>query len=322
MVKNIVDGIYLNEIDLPKNPLKYLNSYIITAADKTLIIDTGFNNPQCIESFFSGINALDIDLNKTDILVTHLHSDHCGMIAELQRKGANIMFGEVEADAIINTHSKEHWESFKWRAKIFDLEKFSVDVTDHPGYKYRPEPIEKYQLLKDGEILKYGKYSFQVMLVPGHTKGHIALYEPEYKLFFCGDLILDKITPTITFWDFEQDILQVYLDTLSKVSDLQINLLLTGHRAILQDHKKRISELFEHHDRRLEEIMQILANGPHTVADVAAKMTWDITAKSWEDFPKAQKWFATSEAMAHLEHLFCQKRIQRNTKNDVFLYQI
>jgi hypothetical protein len=36
---------------------------------------------------------------------------------------------------------------------------------------------------------------------------------------------------------------------------------------------------------------------------VASKMTWDIVAKSWQDFPVVQKWFAVSEASAHLFYL-------------------
>ena len=36
---------------------------------------------------------------------------------------------------------------------------------------------------------------------------------------------------------------------------------------------------------------------------VASRMTWDIRADSWADFPLNQKWFATGEALAHLEYL-------------------
>ncbi len=37
--------------------------------------------------------------------------------------------------------------------------------------------------------------------------------------------------------------------------------------------------------------------------DVASKMTWSIVARSWQDFPVVQKWFAVSEAAAHLRYL-------------------
>jgi hypothetical protein len=34
---------------------------------------------------------------------------------------------------------------------------------------------------------------------PGHSPGHIGLYERKHRLFFCGDHILDRITPNNTF---------------------------------------------------------------------------------------------------------------------------
>jgi glyoxylase-like metal-dependent hydrolase (beta-lactamase superfamily II) len=169
--------------------------------------------------------------------------------------------------------------------------------------------------------LQRGCYDFEVLLVPGHTPGHIALYEAKHGLLFCGDLILEKITPTITFWGFEHDILQVYFDTLGKVGRLPVKLLLTGHRALIKDHGRRIGQLLAHHERRLAEIMEILREGEKSVSDTAGRMTWDIKAKSWEDFPKAQKWFAAGEAMAHLEHLCRRGQIKRREENGILFYK-
>lgn len=40
-------------------------------------------------------------------------------------------------------------------------------------------------------------------------------------------------------------------------------------------------------------------------------MRWDLNYKSWNDFPLTQKWFASGEAMAHLEHLVYKGEAQR-----------
>ena len=40
-------------------------------------------------------------------------------------------------------------------------------------------------------------------------------------------------------------------------------------------------------------------------------MHWDIRAKSWDDFPLNQKWFATGEALAHLEYLMEEGQVVR-----------
>ena len=51
-------------------------------------------------------------------------------------------------------------------------------------------------------------------------------------------------------------------------------------------------------------------------------MTWDIKADSWDDFPRAQKWFATGEAIAHLRYLEEEGTIRPDDKNGVTHYSI
>ena len=46
---------------------------------------------------------------------------------------------------------------------------------------------------------------------------------------------------------------------------------------------------------------------------VASQMTWDIDSESWDQFPVAQKWFATGEALAHLRLLEEEGKIVRHT---------
>jgi glyoxylase-like metal-dependent hydrolase (beta-lactamase superfamily II) len=128
----------------------------------------------------------------------------------------------------------------------------------------------------------------------------MCLYEPDKKILVAGDHILIDITPNIQCWTDEQNPLQDYLTSLDKVNDMEIDLVLPGHRRVITDHRKRIAELKEHHRARLEEVLSILEDHPQTAFEVASQMTWDLDADSWEDFPRAQKWFATGEAIAHL----------------------
>ncbi len=162
----------------------------------------------------------------------------------------------------------------------------------------------------------------EVVDIPGHTPGHIGLYEASRKLFFCGDHILDEITPNITFWGFEQDILATYLRSLNKVREYDIDYLFTAHRKIIRDHQTRITELITHHDERLQEILDILQNGRKTTGEMAASMHWDLSYKTWEDFPHPQKWFASGEALSHLEHLVHIGRVERIEEDGAYYYKL
>ena len=68
--------------------------------------------------------------------------------------------------------------------------------------------------------------------------------------------------------------------------------------------KIRIEELKKHYADRNAEVYGLLKEGEKfSAAQIAAKMHWDYRAKNFEEFPNNQKWFATGEALANLEHL-------------------
>lgn len=322
MIKEVYPNIYLNEIPLPNNPLRALNSYIIVSEDKNLIIDTGFNREECREALMNGIEELNLSLDNTYLLVTHLHADHSGLAAELNQKGTKVYAGAIDGEMINQMSKPSYWENFNEYKISFDLEKDNLSFHDHPGYKYCPKEDIDFISLKEGDILNIGDYSFEIIDIPGHTPGHIGLYERRHKLFFGGDHVLDSITPNIAFWGFGEDILATYFESLKKIYDYNIDYLFSSHRNIVRDHKGRIDELLAHHKERLEEIKGIIEEDYITVRDVASKMHWDIRAKSWGDFPNPQKWFATGEAMSHLEHLVYIGQAKKVEKEGILYYRI
>ena len=91
--------------------------------------------------------------------------------------------------------------------------------------------------------------------------------------------------------------------------------MLPGHRRLFKKLGARIDELKRHHEKRAEEILDILQKGPGSAFEVASLMTWDIRYDSWDDFPVAQKWFATGEAISHLRFLE-EKQLVTKEKND------
>ena len=70
--------------------------------------------------------------------------------------------------------------------------------------------------------MNVGDYRFEYVETPGHTKGHTCLYEPERKILVAGDHILLDITPNISLWNYEQDLLKEYMTSLDKVCKLDV----------------------------------------------------------------------------------------------------
>lgn len=59
--------VYRIRVVLPDNPLQYLNAYVIKGKSENLVIDTGFNRPECREALCRGLEDLGIDLRHTSL---------------------------------------------------------------------------------------------------------------------------------------------------------------------------------------------------------------------------------------------------------------
>jgi glyoxylase-like metal-dependent hydrolase (beta-lactamase superfamily II) len=319
MCDEILPGLFRLKIPLPDSPLKYLNSYVIKGDRKSLIIDTGLNRTECLEAMRTGLETIGVDLEAADIFITHLHADHFGLVTKLATDTSQVYFSRPEKELI------ESWEGFGAMIAYagqngFPEEELQAALDKHPGAKYGSEWIPEMKLLEDEDEICVGNYNFRCVATPGHTMGHICLYEADKKILVAGDHILIDITPNIQCWSDVQNPLKHYLRSLEKVYDLKIDLTLPGHRRLINNHQARIDELKRHHSDRLAEVLSILEKGAANAYQVASRMTWDIDSESWDAFPVAQKWFATGEAISHLRYLEEDGKLLRKLEGKKTLY--
>ena len=319
MIEDILPNLFRIKIPLPENPLKYLNSYVIMGSKRNLIIDTGLNRKECLDAMQTGLHELNLDLGETDFFITHLHADHFGLVSKLVTPTSKTYFNRPDTEVI------EAWGG--WESMInyggrngFPKDALRAALNSHPGYKFSSKWIPELSILGDDDTITIGDYFFKCVETPGHTRGHTCLYEPTKKILISGDHILIDITPNIQCWSDQDDPLKNYLASLDKVHELDVDLVLPGHRRLFRNHRKRIAELKKHHMNRAEEVLEILGKGPRNAFQVASEMTWDMSYESWEQFPLTQKWFATGEAIAHLRYLEKKGRLLRKTEEEVTLF--
>ena len=219
-------------------------------------------------------------------------------------------------------NSDGHWTEMASFARLsgFPEGELLEAMARHPGHRYGMEQGVRFNILKEGDTLSYGGYSFRCIETPGHTRGHLCLYEADAKLLIAGDHVLNDITPNISLWSDEENPLQRYLESLEKVYRLDVEVALPGHRRTIRNFRERIRELQHHHQIRAEEILSILEEGPANGFQVASRMRWDMTYASWELFPAPQKWFATGEAIAHLKYLEGRGLIQKEIRESEILF--
>ena len=164
--------------------------------------------------------------------------------------------------------------------------------------------------VKGGETIKVGDFDFEVIWTPGHSPGHICLYEPNRKILLTGDHILPTITPNVSIHaQTHGSPLGDYMRSLRLLIDLDVDIVLPAHEFEIHDLKKRILEIEAHHDVRLDEMVNCVDSGGSTAWDVAGRVKW-ATGTLAEFEPHIQR-SAVGETLAHLEYLFEQGRLAK-----------
>ena len=320
----IAKNIYCFPVPLPGSPLKELNCYVVKGEQRHLMVDVGFNMPPVHKAIIDGFEELGLSLADTDIYLTHLHADHTGLIEELKKECGKIYISEPDSVHVNRNSEDSYWiECMSIQSHMGFPDDETLDYKDHPAYVGGTLTYADFEYVTDGMKLSYGGYNFEAIDLKGHTPGQMGLYDKETGVFFCGDHILNKITPNINLWDFKMDYLGLFLENLKKVkATLNVRNLLSAHRAHVENTNERIDQLLAHHDKRLANVLALLESGKHTVYDIAMEVPWDFAGGYFGRFPAAQKWFAASEVFAHLEHLRIIGKIDLTIDGPTYKYNV
>lgn len=87
--------------------------------------------------------------------------------------------------------------------------------------------------LEDGEELSIGGESWRVIHIPGHSAGGIALYSEEKKILIPGDVVYADYS--IGRFDLHGADAPRLADSLMRLADLPVRVLLPGHNRIMKD---------------------------------------------------------------------------------------
>ena len=331
MAEEIMPGIFRIVVPLPGSPLKSINSHLIKGSPggRHLLVDNAFNHPESREALLAGLAEAGVRPDELDLFITHCHADHLGLTYDLSRdSGGKVYCSSIDAffiNEVAEACAPEEdakgldgiWGGIylPMQQHGFSRAELEAVMRRHPAALFSTGKQINFTNVEDGDVLEYGAYRLRTLHMPGHTPGLLTLYAEEQQVYFSADHILGDITPNISFWSSLPDALGTYLDSLDKAAGLEVKLCLPAHRREFTDVPGRIAQLKQHHAERLDEVLAVLREGPMNAWQAASRMSWRVRAKTWDEFPPAQKWFAVGEAFTHLRYLAMQGRV-RETERD------
>jgi glyoxylase-like metal-dependent hydrolase (beta-lactamase superfamily II) len=174
------------------------------------LVDSGFvgHATETAEWVRAHTDRLDLVVN------THWHADHVGANGVLQSGGAGIAAGTVDA-AAVNRRDPGCCQT-----------------------EYFDQPVAPYTVdepLTDGQLLLLGDTHWQVVTTPGHTPGHVALWQPEERLLAVGDAMSDYDVGMVNLALDGPDVAKTALASVQRMVDLDPRVILPAHGRIPPD---------------------------------------------------------------------------------------
>ncbi|HUL37259.1 MAG TPA: MBL fold metallo-hydrolase [Thermodesulfobacteriota bacterium] len=301
MIHQMLDKIHRIELPIPF-PLKTMNVYFVNDSPRTLV-DAGIKTEASLEALKKGLEAIGHDLNSIErILITHGHIDHYGQAKKLSSlSGAPIYIHSKEYGRIRSAiHSLGILKSMMLRNGVpQDLVNETIRFME--SAQGMGEPLEEAFFLDEGDPIPFKSMNWKTIHCPGHAPGLICFHWPEKKILFTGDHILKEITPNPVINvqgnkpPFRYPSLKEYLNSLEKIAELDLSLLLPAHGEEVHDARGLIQKIFAHHKGRMDRILFSLSKGEKTAFEIAMYL--------FPGVPPFEVFLGISEAVGHLEIL-------------------
>lgn len=147
-----------------------INTYVVVdeATKKCAVVDPGMIEPEEENALVNYIERNGLTV--THVINTHLHVDHA--------VGDKFVADKFKVPVLGHKSDETLGARMQQQAMMFGMQE-KLDAVSLTSY------------LEDGDKVKVGDGELDVLHVPGHSPGSIALYDPEGKYVIVGDALFD-----------------------------------------------------------------------------------------------------------------------------------
>lgn len=322
-VEQVRPGFWSIPVPIPNNPLRYVLVYAIETDNGVIVVDTGWSTTEAWNTLRDGLAAAGFEIaDVKGALITHIHPDHYGLAGKLREvSGCWVAVHPADAAQLPARYGMDIEQLLTAMRELLRSHGAPADTVEElseasMGIREFVSLVEPDVMLEDGKRLDLKGRDIRVIHTPGHSAGHCCFYEEREKFLLSGDHVLPRITPNISVHaqNFGNPLAD-YLDALIKVKALEIDEVLPAHQWRFKPLGARVDDLIAHHERRLRETEELLAqHSGETVFELAKALPW---SSRWESLGGFQRRAAMGETLAHLTLLQSRGRVRATNEMPV-----
>ena len=159
------------------------------------------------------------------VIMTHTHLDHIGCLGEILKEipHAELWLHASEAGPLEKGDERAVW----------GMDMFQSMCQAQYGIKPGAFKFQVDRKLEGGETLEIGDMAWEVIHIPGHSLGSIALYNRPEKILIPGDVVYSDYA--IGRFDLHGASGPQLRDSLVALAKLEVDVLLPGHNNIVEN---------------------------------------------------------------------------------------
>jgi glyoxylase-like metal-dependent hydrolase (beta-lactamase superfamily II) len=302
-----------------------VNCYLVED-DPLTLVDAGPNSATsltALEAALAEHGRRVEDLER--IVVTHQHIDHIGLVDILARRsGAEVCALEALAPWLAN-YKREMEEGDRFSSEIMLRNGIPQDVVYalravSASFRAWGSAASVTRTLGEADLLEFANRRWRVHHRPGHSPSDTVFHDEDSGQLLGGDHLLAHISsnPLISLpldgsGHERPRALMIYLESLRRTREMDLQVVLSGHGEPVEDHRALIDRRFGMHERRAGRLCDLIVERPRNAYELAQEM--------WGNVAVTQAYLTLSEVLGHVDLLVDEGRVVERERDGVAYFE-
>ena len=300
-IQEVAPGIHELRLPIPFEDGR-VNVFLLPDGAEVDLIDCGMNSPESLAMIGEAVKRVAGPSGRLRrLIVTHIHPDHYGAAGDLVSQGTELFLHRLEVPMVHPRYLEleqliDEVGHYLLANGVPEAEAELMSNSSRALGAYvtaAPDAVE----LDGAETIRMGERELRVVWTPGHSPGHVCLFDPEARILFGGDQLLPDASPNIGLHpQSTPNPLDDFLESLAHLARLEPRLVLPSHGRPFAGAQGRVDALVAHHARQKDRILALTEGRDHS--------GWEVALARWGERQYVyEKRLALQEALAHLQSL-------------------